>query len=67
MANRTKVERNEKIIELANKGWKHASIAKMYKMKPGTVSMVIWRARKNNGFHPPNPKMVQEFLDNLKD
>jgi transcriptional regulator len=45
MANRTKTERNEKILELANKGWRHVAIAKMFKMKIGTVSMVIWRAK----------------------
>ena len=48
MANRPKTERNEKILELANKGWRHASIAKMFKMKSSTVSVVIWRARKKN-------------------
>ena len=43
--NRTKTERNEKILELADKGWRHVAIAKMYKMKTSAVSMVIWRAR----------------------
>ena len=38
--------RNEKILELANRGWKHKSIARMFKMKLSAVSMVIWRARK---------------------
>ena len=39
--------RNEKILELADKGWKHKSIAAMFKIKNvGTVSMVIWRARR---------------------
>jgi len=38
--------RNEKILELANKGWKQKSIARMFKMKLSAVSMVIWRARK---------------------
>jgi len=37
--------RNEKILELANKSWKHKSIARMFKMKTSAVSMVIWRAR----------------------
>jgi len=46
MANRTKAERNKKIVELANKGWLHKSIARMFKMKTNAVSMVIWRARK---------------------
>jgi len=38
--------RNEKILELANKGWKQKSIARMFKMKLSAVSMVIWRARR---------------------
>lgn len=38
--------RNEKILELADKGWRHKSIAKMFKMKTSAVSMVIHRARK---------------------
>ena len=46
MANRTKTERNEKILELANKGWRHIAIARMFKMEVGAVSMVIWRARQ---------------------
>ena len=50
MANRTKTERNEKILELVGKGWRHKSIAKMFKMKTNAVSAVIWRAKhKNNG------------------
>ena len=40
--------RNEKILELANKGWKHKSIANMMKMKTSAVSMVIWRARQRD-------------------
>jgi transcriptional regulator len=43
--NRTKTERNAKIIELANKGWRHIAIARMFKMKTSAVGMVIWRAR----------------------
>jgi len=46
MPNRTKTERNEKILELADKGWRYVAIAKMFKMKVSTVSMVIWRARR---------------------
>ena len=49
MPNRAKTERNEKILELANKGWRYASIAKMFKMKVSTVSMVILRARHKDG------------------
>jgi len=37
--------RNEKILELSNKGWRHIAIARMFKMKTSAVSMVIWRAR----------------------
>ena len=46
MANRTKTERNEKILELVNKGWRHVAIARMFKMKVSTVSVVIHRAKK---------------------
>ena len=46
MANRTKAERNEKILELVDKGWRHIAIARMFKMQTGAVSMVIWRARQ---------------------
>ena len=46
MANRPKTERNERILELANKGWRHVSIARMFKMKTNAVSAVIWRAKK---------------------
>jgi len=39
--------RNKKILELADKGWAHKSIAKMMKIKNyHTVTMVIWRARQ---------------------
>ena len=38
--------RNEKILELAAKGWRHVAIAHMMKMKTSAVSMVIWRARQ---------------------
>lgn len=38
--------RNAKILELASKGWKHKSIARMFKMKTSAVSMVIHRARR---------------------
>jgi len=46
MANRTKAERNAKIIELVNKGWRHVAIARMFKMETNAVSQVIWRARR---------------------
>ena len=39
-------KREMKIIELAEKGWSHKSIARMMKIKnPHTVTMVIWRVR----------------------
>ena len=46
MPNRRKTKRNLKIMELADKGWKHQSIANMFKMKVSAVSMVIWRNQK---------------------
>ena len=44
-------KRNKKILELADKGWPHKSIAAMCKIKRvNTVSVIIWRARhKNDG------------------
>jgi len=48
MANRTKAERNAKIIELVNKGWRHIAIARMFKMNVNAVSLVVWRARHKN-------------------
>jgi len=46
MANRPKTKRNQKILELANKGWSHKSIAAMMKIKnTHIVAMAIWRAR----------------------
>lgn len=46
MPNRTKTKRNEKILELANKGWRHVSIANMLKMRTGAVSVALHRIRK---------------------
>jgi len=47
MANRTKTGRNDKIWNLVvNKGYRHESVARIYKMKTSTVSVVIHRERK---------------------
>lgn len=46
MPNRTKTERNENIMMYADAGYRHASIARMFKMRVGTVSVVIHRERK---------------------
>ena len=46
MANRAKTERNERIVGLANRRWRYASIARMMKMNVSAVTMVIWRARQ---------------------
>jgi transcriptional regulator len=45
MANRTKTERNEKILALWDngKGWRQKSIARMFKISESAVSMIIWR------------------------
>jgi len=44
--NRAKTERNAKILRLWNTGkWRQIAIARMFKMKPSTVGMVISRAR----------------------
>jgi len=45
MANRPKTERNDRIWELYEKGYRHQSIANIFKMKVGAVSMVIARER----------------------
>jgi len=49
MANRTKTERNQKIWDYWQKGYRQISIAKMFKMKPSAVSMVIFRWKENHG------------------
>ena len=47
MPNREKKERNEKIWEFYHdKGFRYQSIANMFKMKIGAVSMVISRMKK---------------------
>jgi len=46
MANRRKTERDEKIWDYWEKGYRQAAIARMFKMKDSTVSMVILRERK---------------------
>ena len=48
MANRPKTERNNKILKLWDdgKGWRQASIARMFKISPAAVQMVIWRAKQ---------------------
>ena len=45
MANRPKTERNKKILEYWNKGWRQIAIANMFKMKVSAVSMVVYRER----------------------
>jgi len=54
MANRPKTERNKKILEYWDKGYRQIAIARMFKMGVSAVTMVIWRARhkdehKNDG------------------
>ena len=44
MANRPKTERNQKILDYWNKGYRQIAIAKMFKMKVSAVGMVIRRA-----------------------
>lgn len=46
MANRAKKERNQKIWDYWQKGYRQISIANMFKMKEGAVRMVIARERK---------------------
>ena len=52
MANRRKAERNQKIMDYWEKGYRQVSIANMFKMKVSAVGMVIARERlkeKQNG------------------
>ena len=46
MPNRTKTERNQRILALADKGYRQQFIANIFKMNVSAVSMVIWRARQ---------------------
>ena len=45
MANRPKTERNQKIWDYWQRGYRQISIARMFKMKQSAVSMVILRKR----------------------
>jgi len=46
MANRAKTERNQKIWEFYQKGYRYQSIANMFKMTVGAVNMVILRMKR---------------------
>lgn len=46
MPNRAKTKRNKKILEYAEKGYRHAAIGRMYKLPTGTVSVIIHRERQ---------------------
>ena len=46
MANRPKTDRNQKIMEYWFKGYRHKSIAHMFKMTEKAVSMVISREKR---------------------
>ncbi len=46
MANRPKTERNQKICDYWEKGWRQQSIANKFQMKVSAVSMVLLRERK---------------------
>ena len=45
MANRPKTERNQKIWDFWQKGYRQIAIARMFKMKGNAVCMVIARIR----------------------
>lgn len=53
MANRPKTERNQKIWEYWEKGYRQVSIAKMFKMKESAVGMVISRERRRRQNETP--------------
>jgi len=44
--NRPKTERNQKIMEYWEKGYRQIAIANMFKMKVSAVGMVIWREKR---------------------
>ena len=56
MANRPKIERNQKIWDYWERGYRQKSIANMFKMKEAAVSMVIARERKRRASEPDLPK-----------
>ncbi len=49
MANRPKTERNQKIWDFWQKGYRQKSIANMFKMKESAVCRVIARERIRRG------------------
>jgi Mor family transcriptional regulator len=49
MANRPKLERNEKIWEYWQRGYRQVAIARMYKMTEKAVNAVIRRERIRRG------------------
>ncbi len=51
MANRAKTERNQKIWEYWEKGYRQKSIANMFKMTVKAVNMVIFRERRKRGLN----------------
>jgi len=55
MANRPKTERNQKILDYWNKGYRQIAIARMFKISVSAVSMVIWRAN-----HSPQSSQVSK-------
>jgi transcriptional regulator len=61
MANRPKTERNKKILEYWDKGYRQKSIANMFKMSLSAVSMVIWRA-KHDGKPEPLPERTESQI-----
>lgn len=46
---RTKTERNDRIWDFYQKGYRYVAIARMFKMKVSTVGMVISRESKRRG------------------
>lgn len=46
MANRPKIERNQKIWDYWERGYRQKSIANMFKIKESAVGMIIARERK---------------------
>jgi len=66
MANRPKTERNQKILEYWNKGYRQISIANMFKMKVSAVSMVIFRARRKSSINTDEKALDEALKANKK-
>lgn len=71
MPNRTKTERNGKIMEYLNRGYRYIAIARMFKMTPSAVNMVIHRERERmkvtyGGVWSPKGQVFDGITDSIQ-